>query len=120
MKTLTTALLALALSLPAWAVNRVLPATVQPGLLQQAEGKRVAFLPKGSSNGLFGLFASTGNSYTVAPGLRIIDENNRMLLMGRLPALVGRQVGVTFDLYGNINRIWLLTDDEWNALNARQ
>jgi hypothetical protein len=122
MKTLITALLLCLLSLPAMAVNRLLPANIVAGTLSSVDNNVVTFVKSESSllSSLVAMVIPSGQSYTTAPGLRIYDANNLFLLTGQLPTLVGKTVGITLDLQGNINRIWVLSDEEIALLQQRQ
>ncbi|WP_103526376.1 hypothetical protein [Aquitalea palustris] len=122
MKTLITALLLCLLSLPAMAVNRLLPANILAGTISSVDNNTVTFVKSESSllRALLATLIPTGQSYATAPGLRIYDGDNRFLLTGQLPTLVGQTVGITLDLQGNINRIWVLSDAEIELLQQRQ
>lgn len=122
MKTLLTALLLCLLSLPALAVNRLLPANVMAGTISSVNDNSVTFVKSENSLllSLVALLIPTGQTYSTAPGLRIYDGNNLFLLSGQLPTLVGQTVGITLDLQGNINRIWVLSDAEIELLKQRQ
>ena len=119
MKTLITALLLCLFSLPAMAVNRLLPANIMAGTLSSVDNNVVTFV-KSESSLLVAMVIPSGQSYTTAPGLRIFDANNLFVLSGQLPTLVGKTVGITLDLQGNINRIWVLSDEEIAQLQQRQ
>jgi hypothetical protein len=122
MKTLITALLLCLFSLPAMAVNRLLPANIMAGTLSAVDNNVVTFVKSESSllSTLVAMVIPSGQRYTTAPGLRIFDANNLFLLSGQLPTLVGQTVGITLDLQGNINRIWVLSDEEIAQLQQRQ
>jgi hypothetical protein len=55
--------------------------------------------------------------YRLAPGARIYDAFNRIILPGQLPQ-AGR-VLYQLDPYGNLFRLWLLTPEEEAALGNR-
>ncbi|MBV8678954.1 MAG: hypothetical protein JO338_00750 [Aquitalea sp.] len=122
MKTLVTALLLCLLSLPALAVNRLLPTNIMAGTIASVDGNTVTFVKSESSllRALVAALIPTGQSYATAPGLRIFDGDNRFLLTGQLPTLVGQTVGITLDMQGNINRIWVLSDAEIALLQQQQ
>ena len=54
----------------------------------------------------------------LAPGGIIIDENNRSILQGALPA--GVRVAYTLDLGGDIGRLYILTAQEQAQVDSRQ
>ncbi len=122
MKTLVLALFVALLSLPAAAVNRLLPANIMAGTIRSVDGNVVTFSKSNSSllRSVVALLIDNGQTYTVAPGLRIFDTNHRFLLAGQLPTLVGQNVGITLDMQGNVNRVWVLTDEEIARLQALQ
>ena len=122
MKTLITTLLLCLLALPAMAVNRLLPANIMAGTLSSVDNNVVTFVKSETSllNKLVTMVLPSGQRYTTAPGLRIFDANNLFLLSGQLPTLVGKTVGITLDLQGNINRIWVLSAEEIALLQQRQ
>lgn len=112
MKTLLGILLVLLFSTSALA--RQLPSTLQMGTISSVSGNKIAFKQKNSSlvNTVISWVIDTSKTYTTAPGIRIYDTQNRMLLTGQIATLLGKTVGVTLDTSGDINRIWVLTDDE--------
>ncbi|SMF54752.1 hypothetical protein [Pseudogulbenkiania subflava] len=117
MKTRLLALLVTLLCAQSALAGRVLPATLQIGEINAADSAQISFAAERSwLQALTGLFIPSGTAYPLAPGVRILDENNRFLLTGQLPGLVGRRVGVTVDMSGAINRIWVLTDDDLRTL----
>ena len=101
--------------------GRVLPASLQIGEIGAADHSQIRFVAADRSwlQTLTGLFVPSGTAYRLAPGVRILDENNRFLLTGQLPGLVGKRVGVTVDVSGDINRVWVLTDDDLRALGRQ-
>ena len=97
-------------------------ANIMAGTLSAVDNNVVTFVKSESSllSTLVALVIPSGQSYTTAPGLRIFDANNLFVLSGQLPTLVGKTVGITLDLQGNINRIWVLSDEEIAQLQQRQ
>jgi len=122
MKTLIAALFICLLSLPALAVGRLLPANIMVGTISSVSNNTASFSQNNTSwlQAFVSVFIPTGKSYAMAPGLRIFDGNNRMLLSGQLPGLIGQTVGITLDLQGNINRIWVLSEAEITLLQQSQ
>ncbi|WP_024301250.1 hypothetical protein [Pseudogulbenkiania sp. MAI-1] len=121
MKTRLFVLLVLLICTRTALAGRVLPASLQIGEISAADSSQISFAAADRSwlQALAGLFIPSGTAYRLAPGVRILDENNRFLLTGQLPGLVGKPVGVTVDVSGAINRIWVLTDDDLRALGRQ-
>ncbi|QEL57607.1 hypothetical protein [Chromobacterium paludis] len=121
MKKLLAALCLLCQILPAYA-GRLLPDSLVLGTLGDANEAGLAFTRGDRTllQRLVTLIALAPQRFPVAPGVRIFDEHNRFLLSGQLNELNGRVAGVTFDPQGNINRIWVLGDEEIEALKQRQ
>ncbi|KUM03421.1 hypothetical protein KIF53_02790 [Chromobacterium subtsugae] len=115
------AALCLCLALPA-AAGRLLPDSLVMGKLGDQNAAGIAFVRADQTflQRLGGLIAVPPPRFALAPGLRIFDGGNRFLLSGQLNDLRGKTVGVTFDPQGSINRIWVLGDDEIEALKQRQ
>ncbi|UTH75378.1 hypothetical protein [Chromobacterium sp. IIBBL 290-4] len=115
----TLSLLALALSIQA---ARLLPDNLVLGTLGEQDDSGVDFTRGDRTilQRLSALIAAEPSHFALSPGLRIFDEHNRFLLSGQLNNLKGRAVGVTFDQQGNINRIWVLGDEEIAAQKQRQ
>lgn len=121
MKTRLLALLVTLLCAQSALAGRVLPASLQIGEIGTADTSQIRFVASDRSwlQTLAELFIPSGTAYRLAPGVRILDENNRFLLTGQLPGLVGKRVGVTVDVSGYINRIWVLTDDDLRTLGRQ-
>ncbi|POZ61190.1 hypothetical protein [Chromobacterium alticapitis] len=121
MKKHLAALCLLCQILPACA-GRLLPDNLVLGTLGDVNEAGAAFTrgDQTLSQRIASLIAIAPQRYPVAAGVRIFDEHNRFLLSGQLNDLNGRAVGVTFDPQGNINRIWVLGDDEIEAQKQRQ
>ncbi|OWY40719.1 hypothetical protein CEK28_00110 [Xenophilus sp. AP218F] len=120
MKKLIAILLACGFSLSVHAA-RLMPAEAQAGTIDDIDGHSVSFTQQPATllRGLIGLILPLGQSYRLAPGVRIYDQDNRFLLTGQLPDLAKRNVAVTFDGSGSINRIWVLRDEEIEMLKQR-
>ena len=121
MKILIVALLAASLAAPALA-GRLLPLDLKAGTVRAADDATIEFVKKDRSllESLLGIFIRSNRQFPLAPGLRIFDENNRFLLRGQLDSLEGKPVGVTFNMQGQINRIWLLRPEEVELLKQRE
>ncbi|MEO2216708.1 hypothetical protein ABGV49_06530 [Chromobacterium vaccinii] len=121
MKKLIATLCLLCLALPSSA-GRLLPDSLVMGRLAGVDDSGIEFVRSDRTllQRLSALIAIEPQHFALAAGLRVFDEHNRFLLSGQLNALKGRAIGVTFDLQGNINRIWALGDDEIEALKQRQ
>lgn len=121
MKKLIAAFCLLCLALPVSA-GRLLPDNLVVGTLGAMDETGIDFVRDDRTllQRLGALIAAEPSHFALAPGVRILDDHNRFLLSGHLNNLNGRTVGVTFDQQGNINRIWVLGDDEIEALKQRQ
>ncbi|OHX13715.1 hypothetical protein [Chromobacterium sphagni] len=121
MKKLVATLCLLCLVLPALA-GRLLPDSLVMGKLGDQNAEGIAFVRADQTflQRLGGLIAVSPPRFALSPGLRVFDAYNRFMLSGQLNDLKDRTVGVTFDPQGNINRIWVLGDDEIAALKQRQ
>ena len=62
-----------------------------------------------------------GNAATfqLARGVRLRDENDRFLVLGRLTVQSGKPVAVKRDAAGVIRELWLLNDDEVAAFKEK-
>ncbi|OQS40886.1 hypothetical protein [Chromobacterium haemolyticum] len=121
MKILIVALCAAWLAAPALA-GRLLPMELKAGTVSAANDATIEFVKKDRSllESLLGIFIRSERQFPLAPGLRIFDEHNRFLLRGQLEGLEGRPVGVTFNMQGQINRIWVLRPEEVEMLKQRE
>ncbi|AXE30323.1 hypothetical protein DK842_10640 [Chromobacterium phragmitis] len=121
MKKFIATLSLLCLALPASA-GRLLPDSLVMGKLADVDDSGIEFVRADRTllQRLSALIAAEPQHFALSPGLRVFDEHNRFLLSGQLNALKGRAIGVTFDQQGNINRIWVLGDDEIAAQKQRQ
>lgn len=95
---------------------------LKAGTVRAANDATIEFVKKDRSllESLLGIFIRSERQFPLAPGLRIFDENNRFLLRGQLDNLEGRPVGVTFNMQGQINRIWVLRPEEVDLLKQRE
>ncbi|RXZ44661.1 hypothetical protein [Crenobacter cavernae] len=116
MKTRLALVALLLVSQPVWAL-RPLPADLRLGQLSGASGVAVSIAPPetGVLDALLRIFVVKEASYLVTPALRVYDPENKMVLTGDLPQWVGSRVGVTLDFMGNVNRVWVLTAEEYAA-----
>lgn len=92
------ALLFFCFILPAFA-GRILPPEATPGQLNANS---------------YPLVTISGKVYHMAPGGKIYDQSNRIIMPGTLPES-GKVVFLT-DMNGDISKIWLLTPEEEAAL----
>ena len=57
--------------------------------------------------------------FQLARGVRLRDENDRFLVLGRLTVQSGKPVAVKRDAEGVIRELWLLNDDEVAAFKEK-
>lgn len=105
--TVMSLMLLLLCAASAWAQQFAPPAAGQPG---------VRSFPQDARRGDFTVVQPPavlldGHNAQLAPGARIFDEHNRLLLSG---AITGRRylVNYTRDLYGNVKDVWVLSPQE--------
>lgn len=114
-------LIALLFALPAWA--RDLPKEMDVAVLQSIE---LPYVELGSGGfswlKLLTLGIADGNSakFQVARGVRLKDENDRFMVMGRLTAQTGKPVAVRRDAAGVVREIWILTEPEAEAFKNKE
>ena len=102
--------------------GRLLPLDLKAGTVRAVDDATIEFVKKDRSllESLLGIFIRSNRQFPLAPGLRIFDESNRFLLRGQLDTLEGKPVAVTFNMQGQINRIWVLRPEEVELLKQRE
>ena len=111
-------------SSPAWR-SLLLPALLVCMLttgIAQAQVPRL--FPAGSAQGdaRFGAWPNlTVNCtpYTLGPGVRVLDENQRVVLTGQLPGVTSHVVFLR-DAAGNVFRVWLVSAKDPSLANVPQ
>lgn len=116
------ALLILAAALPVSAAERTLPKDMDVALLQKVQLPQVT-LGNGGFSWLkvltLGWLDGNAAKFTVSRQVRIKDENDRYIVIGKLPAQAGKPVAVKRDAGGNIREIWILNEAETEAFKKR-
>ncbi len=57
-------------------------------------------------------------TYQLSTAVRILDENNRFIVWGRLPQHKDKAIAVQYGNNDQINMIWILTDSEREQMKA--
>ena len=57
--------------------------------------------------------------YTLAPGVRVRNQQNLFEVYSRLPSYNGQAVAIRFDQNNNIDELWILTAEEREVLRMR-
>ncbi|MBI1395595.1 MAG: hypothetical protein GC151_06405 [Betaproteobacteria bacterium] len=81
---------------------RLLPDNIRLGELQGIEQNRITI---------------SGKTYRIAPGSRIRDRNNRIVVPGSAPAT--GSIAFNVDYLGQVLGVWILTPQEAETLSRR-
>lgn len=105
----------------AWA-QRDVPSDMSVAVLKQVALPHIKLSSGGFSWTKFltlGLVDGNSADFQVSRFVRIRDEKDRFIVLGRLNAQVGKPVAVKRDGAGTVREIWVLTADEVQAYAER-
>lgn len=109
---------------PGW--RTLLLRTLLVGMLTTgvAQAQTLRLFPAGSAQGNahFGAWPNlTVNCtpYTMGPGVRVLDQEQRVMLTGQLPGIKSHVV-FQRDASGNVFRVWLVNDKDPSLANVPQ
>ncbi|MEW6313857.1 MAG: hypothetical protein AB1513_07415 [Pseudomonadota bacterium] len=101
-RTFLVGALLLVLGLPqAGLAGRILPPEAKRGVLQDVA---------------YPMLKISGIAYRLAPGAKIFDQFNRITMPNSVP--VPSNVVYTFDMNGDLAKVWLLTPEEQSLLES--
>ena len=110
----------LAASGSVWA-QRMIPQNMRVATLKSAAYPQVVLANDGWSwmRILTAGWLDGSKVYTLAPGVRVRNQQNLFEVYSRLPSYNGQAVAIRFDQNNNIDELWILTAEEREVLRMR-